>query len=208
MVIAGSKGFAKELLEDIFQIDEEIFLYDDISKNLKDYLYGTYPIITNPKFIKNIFIKNNNYFLGLGGVKNRFIVYNKLNSLGGKVISSISKHSKIGSFDVKIHEGVNIMAGVIITNSVEIGKCCLINLNTTIGHDVKIGEFCELSPGVRLSGNCEIGDFCTLGTNAVVLPKVKVGNNVVIGAGSVVTKDVPDNVLVVGVPAVIKIQNL
>jgi acetyltransferase-like isoleucine patch superfamily enzyme len=58
-----------------------------------------------------------------------------------------------------------------------------------------------MSPGVHVSGNCQIGDFCNIGTNATILPRVKLGNNVTIGAGAVVTKDIPDNCVAVGVPA-------
>lgn len=46
-----------------------------------------------------------------------------------------------------------------------------------------------------------IGNNVTLGSNVCIIGKVKIGNNVVIGAGSVVTKDVPDNCVVVGNPA-------
>lgn len=46
-----------------------------------------------------------------------------------------------------------------------------------------------------------IGDNVWFGGNCVVLPGVTIGNNVVVGAGSVVTKDVPDNAVVVGNPA-------
>lgn len=45
-----------------------------------------------------------------------------------------------------------------------------------------------------------IGDDCWIGGNAVICPGVKIGNGVVIGAGSVVTKDVPDNVIACGNP--------
>jgi acetyltransferase-like isoleucine patch superfamily enzyme len=62
----------------------------------------------------------------------------------------------------------------------------------------------QLSPGVRITGNCVIGNYTVLGTNAVVLPKVRIGQNVMVGAGAVVTKNVPDNVMVAGVPAVVK----
>jgi acetyltransferase-like isoleucine patch superfamily enzyme len=44
------------------------------------------------------------------------------------------------------------------------------------------------------------GDYCSIGGNATILPKVKLGNNVIVGAGSVVTKDVSDNKIVMGVP--------
>jgi acetyltransferase-like isoleucine patch superfamily enzyme len=43
-----------------------------------------------------------------------------------------------------------------------------------------------------------------LGTNATILPGIKLGKNVIVGAGAVVTKDVRDNTMVAGVPAVVK----
>jgi maltose O-acetyltransferase len=46
-----------------------------------------------------------------------------------------------------------------------------------------------------------IGDNTWLGGNVTVLPGVTIGSNSVVGAGAVVTKDVPDNVIVVGTPA-------
>jgi acetyltransferase-like isoleucine patch superfamily enzyme len=48
-----------------------------------------------------------------------------------------------------------------------------------------------------------IGEDCWLGGNCIVLPGVTIGNGVTVGAGSVVTKDVPDNVIVVGNPAMV-----
>ena len=96
------------------------------------------------------------------------------------------------------------MAGTIITNSIKLGKAPLVNLNCTIGHDCQIGDFLEISPGSNISGYCKIGNFVVIGTNTTILPKITIGSNVIVGAGSVVTKDVPDNSLVVGVPAVIK----
>jgi acetyltransferase-like isoleucine patch superfamily enzyme len=49
-----------------------------------------------------------------------------------------------------------------------------------------------------------IGDYTTLGANAVVLPRVMIGKNVIVGAGAIVTRDVPDNTMVAGIPAVHK----
>ena len=45
-----------------------------------------------------------------------------------------------------------------------------------------------------------IGDNVWIGGSVTILPGVTVGNNVTIGAGSVVTKDIPDNVVAVGTP--------
>ncbi len=46
-----------------------------------------------------------------------------------------------------------------------------------------------------------IGDNVFIGSGATILPNVKIGNNVIIAAGSVVTKDIPSNTVVAGVPA-------
>jgi serine O-acetyltransferase len=72
----------------------------------------------------------------------------------------------------------------------------------------KIGKNCNLSQGVTLGkanrgknmGYPIIGDNVYIGPGAKVVGAVKVGNHVAIGANSVVTKDVPDNAVVVGVP--------
>jgi acetyltransferase-like isoleucine patch superfamily enzyme len=54
---------------------------------------------------------------------------------------------------------------------------------------------------VNVLGRSVIGSFCQIGTGTIILPDIKIGKNVIIGAGSVITKNVPDNVMVVGVPA-------
>ncbi|WP_455667194.1 serine O-acetyltransferase [Phocaeicola sp.] len=72
-----------------------------------------------------------------------------------------------------------------------------------------IGSNCTILPRVLLGKrkpglqqpNIFIGDNCYIGTGTTILGPVNIGNNVVIGAGSVVINDIPDNVIVAGVPA-------
>lgn len=67
------------------------------------------------------------------------------------------------------------------------------------------GEHIYLRQGVTVGnsgkGNPHIGNNVEFGANSIVVGPIKIGNNVIIGAGSVVTKDVPDNCVVAGVPA-------
>ena len=58
------------------------------------------------------------------------------------------------------------------------------------------GKIADIEYGAPIT----IGDNCWLASNVTVCPGVTIGNNCVIGAGSVVTKDIPDNSLVLGVP--------
>ena len=56
------------------------------------------------------------------------------------------------------------------------------------------------SRGLQYNRDVYIGENCWIGSNVVIVPGVKIGSNSVIGAGSVVTKDIPDNVVAVGNP--------
>jgi acetyltransferase-like isoleucine patch superfamily enzyme len=47
----------------------------------------------------------------------------------------------------------------------------------------------------------QVGDWCRVGAGAIILPRVKIGNRSQIGAGAVVTKDIPENSVAIGVPA-------
>ena len=56
-------------------------------------------------------------------------------------------------------------------------------------------------PDLEITGPITVGNDVYIGNNVIILPNVHIGNNVVIGAGAVVTKNIPDNSLAVGVPA-------
>ena len=203
MIIVGAKGFAKEILEVLHQNNqiENLAFFDDVNIDLNGKLFGEFPILKSLNDVAEYFqIIDNRFTIGIGNPVLRKKLFDKFTDLGGQFTSTISPFAKIGNYGNKIEDGCNIMTGTVITADVLIKTGALINLNCTIGHDSIIGKFVELSPGVHISGNCEIGNYSILGTNSTVLPKVSIGTNVTIGAGSVVTKNVPDNSLVVGIP--------
>jgi serine O-acetyltransferase len=93
---------------------------------------------------------------------------------------------------VKIGPGLYIghFGGIIINSQAVIGKNC------NISHGVTIGM---ANRGTK-RGVASIGDNVYIGPGAKIVGAVKIGNNVAIGANCVVTKDMPDNAVVVGVP--------
>ena len=204
MLIVGAKGFAKEVLEILYQNEykKDIVFYDDVNSDINSKLYDKYHILKSEVEAKDFFLKNGPEFtIGIGSPKLRAKIYQKFNSIGGILTSIISNNADIGNHDTKIDIGCNILSGVRISNSVSIGKGCIVYYNSIITHDSFIGDFVEISPSVNILGRVEISSYTHIGSNATILPDIKIGKNSIIGAGSVVTKDVPDNALVVGVPA-------
>lgn len=204
MIIIGAKGFAKEVLEILHQNNqlEGLAFYDDVNHDLPDLLYNQFPILKNEIQVKEHFQSyGNDFTIGIGEPKLRELMYEKFSRLGGHFTSTISSTAYIGNYENQIDDGCNIMQKVVLTNDITLKKGVLINQMSSIGHDVLIGEFSEICPNVSISGNCKIGDYVFIGTGAVILPKIMIGNNVIIGAGAVVSKDLPDNCVAVGIPA-------
>jgi maltose O-acetyltransferase len=93
---------------------------------------------------------------------------------------------------------------------------------THINNVIKIGSNCDIGPGVKfvigshtkgdlnrragrgVSNSISIGNGCWIGAYTTILDGVHIGNGSIIAAGSVVTKNVPDNVLYAGIPACYK----
>jgi sugar O-acyltransferase (sialic acid O-acetyltransferase NeuD family) len=202
MLIIGAKGFAKEVLEIVFQLNqlENLAFYDDVNDCVSGHLFDRFPILkTTEEALTYFKTMDNRFTIGIGNPVLRKKLYEKFTALGGVFTSTISQ-TNIGNYDVSIGLGSNILGGVTISNSVRIGMGSLLYYNSIITHDCIIGDFVEISPAATILGRCNIGNYCHIGANATILPDVRIGNNVIIGAGSVVTKDIPDNSLVVGVP--------
>lgn len=70
-----------------------------------------------------------------------------------------------------------------------------------ITHDGGTLLYRHLVPDLEITKPIVVGNNVYIGNNVIILPGVTIGNNVVIGAGAIVSKDIPDNSVAVGVPA-------
>ena len=102
--------------------------------------------------------------------------------------------------DVEIATGCTIDRGSI--DDTVIGKNTYIDNQVHIAHNVKIGEDCMIAGQVGFAGSSIIGNNVSIGGQAGISGHLKIGNNVKIGGGSGVVKDIDDNEIVMGYPAV------
>ena len=70
-----------------------------------------------------------------------------------------------------------------------------------ITHDGGTLLYRHLIPDLEITKPIVVGDNVYIGNNVIILPGVTIGSNVVIGAGAIVSRDIPDNSVAVGVPA-------
>jgi sugar O-acyltransferase (sialic acid O-acetyltransferase NeuD family) len=99
--------------------------------------------------------------------------------------------------------GSQVLALALVAADVNIGAGCIVNHKASIDHECNIADGVHVAPGATLCGCVTVDAHAMIGAGAVVLPRLRVGRDSIVAAGAVVTRDVPDGVIVAGIPATI-----
>jgi sugar O-acyltransferase (sialic acid O-acetyltransferase NeuD family) len=119
---------------------------------------------------------------------------------GEHLITARHPHASVGA-DVEIGPGCMISAGAVITPGVRLGRGVILNTRCSVDHHSAIDDFAHISPGATVGASVTIGARSLIGLGASVMSARHIGADTIIGAGAVVSHDIPDSVVAVGIPA-------
>jgi UDP-perosamine 4-acetyltransferase len=126
--------------------------------------------------------------------------FRALRALGLKPVNVIHPTAHLSRF-VEMGEGVTILAGATINPGTVLGDNVCVNTSASVDHDNHLERSCHVFPNATLAGTVRVGAFAYIGSGAVVTPNLTVHQHSYVAAGAVVIKDVPEGVIVGGVPA-------
>ena len=210
-----------DILNKLFHHDDQLYYPDDFRHINGSYISKFCIIDKDVEIGKNCVISRGVEIGKNSIIKNNVVIKNSL--VGNNVI--ISDNSSIGTtgfgfdFNKRGSTFINPQLGiVIIEDNVHLGSCCtidrgkidytLIGKNTMIdnmvhiAHNVIIGENVCIAAQTGISGSVQIGKNVTIGGQAGFAGHINIGKNVVIAARSGVTKNIKENSVVAGFPAI------
>ena len=199
LVILGASLFAEEIAEYISRIEayELVGFVEGIShEKCYEKLLGL-PVIwvDDLKCLED----SCKAVCAVGSIKRKHFIQQALGA--GLKFTTLVHPAAVVSPTTLLAEGTIVGPGSVIATSTRIGSHVIINRGCLIGHHAEIGDYVTISPGVNIAGKTRIGDLSFIGMGAIILDGISVGANSIIGSGAVVTKDVPDHVQVMGIPA-------
>ena len=204
----GAGGHAKILVELLEQVGEyyEMVGFTDVQRERWGTELMGYPILGGDEVLAELHAKGvQAAFIGVGavdgaGTRLRAKLFRQAVDLGFQMPTLI--HTKgVVSPRATIGVGSVVMAGTVVSADVRVGDNVVIYSGAIIEHDSVVHNHVHMSPGVHLAGGVHIEEGAFIGIGASVIHGIRVGRWTTIGAGTVVLRDLPDNLVAVGVPA-------
>jgi sugar O-acyltransferase (sialic acid O-acetyltransferase NeuD family) len=195
LYIVGAGGFGRETLDAIRAISPShaasvLFLDNSVVAHELDGIRVIRPDKADP----------GSFVVAVADPTARHRLASVLTALGHSAAQVVHPRAVV-SAGATLSPGCVVLANAFVSTGAVLGWHTHVNYNATVGHDAVLGDFVTVLPGANVAGNVALESCVTVGSNACVLQGLRIGSGATVGAGAVVTRHLPDNVVVVGVPA-------
>ncbi len=129
----------------------------------------------------------------------RLRIRDRLDEIGLPAVTVIHPQAFVSPSAI-IGRGCFIKAGAIVETKSLIGDMCIIDNGVVVAHDNKIAPAVHLAPRVSTGGSVQIGSGTIIGVGCSIASGVTVEENCIVSVGTAITRDVPRNCVVEGVP--------
>jgi sugar O-acyltransferase (sialic acid O-acetyltransferase NeuD family) len=200
--VYGAGGHAKVVAEILRLNGNEVmgFIDNVDSKRKGEAFYGS-TILGGEEVLAELFKKGVcSCIVGFGDNRLRCATAKQLAEMGFRLVSALHPNA-VCAADVSIGEGTVVASGAVVGPSSRIGRNAIVNTHASIDHDCVVSDGAHVGPGAIVTGVVQVGECAWIGAGAVIADHKSIGPNAIVGAGAVVVKDVPESVVVVGVPA-------
>jgi acetyltransferase EpsM len=215
-IIGGPGGgmIAASIVQEDLTMDVAGFLNDYVPVGEKIGKYMQYPVVGTTDDLHGglriLKMLNSKIFIAYKTMRKEEEMLEKLDRLSippHKLISLIHPTAVIPNGFCRIGHGVMFAANTQLSSDTTIGDNCILFGSAFVGHDSVLERYVTVANNVSIGARVHIGAASHIGSNSSIKEGVKIGKYSLVGIGSVVTKDVPENAIVVGNPAkVIRIK--
>lgn len=203
ILVFGSGGHACSIIDAIeSQGKYEIFGLVDSFRNKGEHVHGC-SVLGSEVDLPLIYRSHNlqGIVIAIGDNFARSEMHSKLLSVLPEAVFPVVVHrSAVISPYAHLHQGAVIMAGSIVNSKAEIGEFCIVNTGSVIEHECILGSCVSVGPNACLGGRAIVLDRSAVMLGTSVAHGIEIGHDSIVGAGSVIIRNVPSNVVVVGAP--------
>ena len=178
---------------------EMVFVDDDPEK--AGTKFAEHPVLSYEAALEKYGKDGIEFILGIGEPAVKDIIFEKLMKDGCEVTNLLHPNYKGFGRGMVVGKGIVVHSNSSLPPYSKFGNNVLIQGTAIMGHNVELGDNVVISSLAFVGGDTVIGRNAYIAPHSCIRNGIHIGENAIVGMGAVVTKDVPDNAVVVGNPA-------
>jgi sugar O-acyltransferase (sialic acid O-acetyltransferase NeuD family) len=199
LIIIGAGGHGRVVADAALAASTDLFAFVDSNPNAET-LKGIPVYNSLTAAIADNEYEDPHFIVAIGDNEARTRKYSHALAAGLQPTSVIHPAATV-SESAYIAPGSFVAAQAVVNSDASVGENAIVNTAAIVEHDCVVGSHTFIAPAAVLCGSVRVGAHSFISANATLIPNVRLGERVLVAAGAVVTKNFPDEVRLMGIPA-------